>query len=255
MLVDTHAHLTFPKLVSEREEVVARAEAAGVTRIIDVGTNPETSLRAREGARQDSRVFASAGYHPHDSESATDKGLSTIETLLADERVVAVGETGLDFFRDYAPRDTQEGLFREHIRLARQFNLPLILHSRGAEDEVLDVLEEMGAEAVGGVLHCFGGTMDQAKRAVDCGFYLGFGGTVTFKNSDSLEVATSTARDRVLLETDCPYLAPVPFRGKRNEPAYVPHIAQCIAEATATTIEALAEQTTENAVRLFDLEV
>jgi TatD DNase family protein len=254
MLIDTHAHLTYPQLADERAAVIERADASGVTRIIDVGTNEETSRKAVESAAGEDRVYASAGFHPHDSASADEAGLAEIRKLLTGERVVAVGETGLDFFRDYAPHDLQERLFRRHIEMAVEVELPLILHSRGAEDRVIDLLIEMGARKVGGVLHCFGGSVDQASRAIDAGFCLGFGGTVTFKNSDSLQVAMSVPDDRLLLETDCPYLAPVPFRGKRNEPAYVKQIAEHLASSMSIPFETLAERTTSNAVRLFGLE-
>ena len=253
MLVDTHAHLSYPQLASEREALVERATDAGVSRIVDVGTNDKTSKAAIEAAHTHDGVYASAGYHPHDSESADEDGLTAISGWLDDSRVVAVGETGLDFFRDYAPHDLQEILLRRHIGFARESGLPLILHSRGAEDRVMDLLDEEGAREVGGVLHCFGGSVEQAGRAVDMGFHLGFGGTVTFKKSDSLEVALSVPGDRLLLETDCPYLAPVPHRGKRNEPAYVRPIAEFLAERKGVSLSTLAEQTTDNAVRLFSL--
>lgn len=254
MLVDTHAHLTYPQLADEREAVVQRAGEAGVTRMIDVGTNALTSRAAVKAAASDDRVFASAGFHPHDSESADDAGLAAIREMLDAVRVVAVGETGLDFFRDYAPHDLQERLFRSHIEMALETGLPLIIHSRGAEDRVIDLLVETGADVVGGVLHCFGGSAEQAERAVEAGFCLGFGGTVTFKNSDTLAVAMSVPEASLLLETDCPYLAPVPYRGKRNEPAYVRPIAEFLATEMKIPLDALASQTTANAVKLFGLE-
>lgn len=254
MLVDTHAHLTYPQLAAERAEIVRRAETAGVTRIIDVGTTAKTSGVAVESAASEEGVFASVGVHPHDSESADVAGLDEIRSYLGLEHVVAVGETGLDFFRDYAPHDLQEQLLRTHIDMAIAAGLPLILHSRGAEDRVIEVLMETCAGSVGGVLHCFGGSVEQAARAVEAGFHLGFGGTVTFRNSESLQVAVSIPENRLLLETDCPYLAPVPFRGKRNEPAYVRHIAEFLAEAMSIPLDDLAKRTTDNAVALFNLE-
>lgn len=254
MLIDTHAHLSYPQLAEERSEVIARAREAGITRIVDVGTNAATSRSAKESAEEIDDVYASAGFHPHDSESADEAGLVEIEALLRCDAVVAVGETGLDFFRDYAPHDLQERLFRQHITMAKAHRLPLILHSRGAEDRVIEILVEEGAAEVGGVLHCFGGDEEQAERAVAAGFYLGFGGTVTFKKSTSLNVALTVPQDRLLLETDCPYLAPVPFRGKRNEPAYVRQIADFLAEASSVSVDDLARRTTDNAIRLFGIE-
>ncbi len=254
MLIDTHAHLSFPELAAERDAVVGRALEAGVTRILDVGTNVATSELALRSAADHDAVYASVGFHPHDAEGADKAGVSYVRSCLSENRVVAVGETGLDFFRDYAPRDLQEQLFRTHIEMAIDAGLPLIIHSRGAEDRVIEILRASDAARVGGVLHCFGGSIDQADRAVEAGFYLGLGGTVTFKNSDSLGVAHSVPHDRRLLETDCPYLAPVPFRGKRNEPAYVRYIAEFLAEQEGSSLTDIAEQTGANAVRLFKLE-
>lgn len=254
MLIDTHAHLSFRDLAAECDAVIDRAADAGVTRIVDVGTNAETSRSAVDTAARRPEVFAAVGYHPHDSEAADDEGLAFVRDSLDHPRVVAVGETGLDFYRDYAPHDTQERVLRAHVEMALEVGLPLILHSRAAEDRVLEVLEEMDAGRVGGVLHCFGGDEAQARRTVDAGFHLGFGGTVTYKKSTSLAVAQSVPPDRLLLETDCPFLAPVPFRGKRNEPAYVREIAAFLAESNGEPVETLAATTTANAVRLFGLE-
>jgi TatD DNase family protein len=182
-----------------------------------------------------------------------ERSLTELPGLLLHEKVVGVGETGLDFFRDYAPREVQERVFRRHIRLARETGLPLVVHSRGAEERVLDLLEVERADEVGGVLHCFGGDLEQAKRGVGLNFYLGFGGTVTFKKSSSLPVALQVPPDRLVLETDCPYLAPVPHRGRRNEPAYVRCVAQRLAQEEGVPMERLFERTTQNALRLFRL--
>ncbi|MEE2754875.1 MAG: TatD family hydrolase [Candidatus Latescibacterota bacterium] len=255
MFIDTHAHLSFPQLAEDQPGVIRRAVEAGVTRIVDVGTNAVTSWLAVEAARIHQEVFASAGFHPHESESADDKGLEEVRSCLTRPKVVAVGETGLDFFHEYAPHDLQERLFRKHIVLATEFGLPLIIHSRGAEDRVIDILNESRAGDVGGVLHCFGGSVEQVARAVDGGFYLGFGGSVTFKKSTSLEAARSVPVDRLIFETDCPYLAPVPFRGKRNEPAYVRNIAEFLVDSWGIPLGDLAQQTTDNASRLFNFEV
>ena len=253
MLVDTHAHLNFPQFLGEEEATIRRAGAAGVARIVNVGTNLDVSRRALDLACRHEGVYATAGFHPHDVELADPDGLKTLGRLAGNEKVVAVGETGLDFFRDYAPRPLQERIFRFHIDLALQAELPLVIHSRGAEDRVMDILEAEGGREAGGTLHCFGGCADQARRAVDLGFHLGFGGTVTYKGSKSLRVAMGIPPDRVLLETDCPYLAPVPYRGQRNEPAYVRQIAEFMAGSTDEPLEGLAARTTVNALRLFGL--
>jgi len=253
VLVDTHTHLNFPQFDEDRHEAIARAHQAGVRRIVNVGTNLESSRAAADLARRTDGMVATAGFHPHDVLAASDERLEALTELMADEAVVAVGETGLDFFRDYAPRDVQERVFAFHIRLAAACALPLVMHSRGAEDRVMEILGAEGGGAVRGVLHCFGGTAAQAERAVEMGFFLGFGGTVTFKNADALSVAQSIAGDRLLLETDCPYLTPAPQRGRRNEPAFVRHVAMFLAERSGQDVEALARRTTENAERMFRL--
>jgi len=253
MLVDSHAHLMFPHFKKEMDHLLARARDAGVGQVVNVGTNLDTSQAAIDLAEVKEGVFASAGFHPADSEKADKNALAKLPDLLHHPRVVAVGETGLDHYRDYAPRDVQEKVFRAHIRFARDVGLPLIIHSRAAETPVLDVLEEDGAEEVGGVMHCFSGNADEARRAVELNFYLGFGGIVTFKNSNALDVALSVPPDRLLLETDCPFLAPVPKRGKRNEPAFVRYVADCLAKAGFADYDMVCQQTTHNAEPLFGL--
>lgn len=251
MLVDTHAHLNFPQFDADREAVIRTAREAGVGRIVNVGTTLEVSRRAVDLAAEYEGVYATAGFHPHDVAGADGAGLRGLAGLVKAAQVVAVGETGLDFYRDYAPREVQERAFCWHIRLARETGLPLVVHSRGAEDRVLDLLEAEGGGEVGGVLHCFGGDGAQAGRGADLGFYLGFGGTVTYKKSSALPVALGVPADRLLLETDCPYLAPVPRRGRRNEPAYVRYVAEFLAAQAGEPLQALAERTTANAARLF----
>jgi TatD DNase family protein len=253
MLVDTHAHLNSPQFSKDRDGVIQNARKAGVTRIVNVGTTLEVSRRAAALAQGQEGVYATAGFHPHGVEKVEERSLTELPGLLLHEKVVGVGETGLDFFRDYAPREVQERVFRRHIRLARETGLPLVVHSRGAEERVLDLLEVERADEVGGVLHCFGGDLEQAKRGVGLNFYLGFGGTVTFKKSSSLPVALQVPPDRLVLETDCPYLAPVPHRGRRNEPAYVRCVAQRLAQEEGVPMERLFERTTQNALRLFRL--
>ena len=254
MLIDTHAHLSFPQFKGDVPEVLERARQAGVTRIVNVGTQLDSSRAAVELAECEAGIFAAVGFHPADSTGADAASLGEMGALLAHPKVVAVGETGLDFYRDYAPRDVQEASFRAHIRLAREAGLPLIVHSRAAEGRVLEVLAEEGGSDVGGVLHCFAGCSDQAHRAVDLNFHLGFGGIVTYKNSASLKVALGAPARRLLLETDSPFLAPVPMRGKRNEPAHVRHVAECLAANGALDFNTLCRQTTENAVALFGLD-
>jgi len=253
VLVDTHAHLSFPQFSTDREAVIGAAASAGVTRVIDVGTDLETSREAAALAASRDGVSAGVGFHPHDAPRADAGGLAQLERLLAQRAVVAVGETGLDFYRDYAPAAQQERAFIAHIELALRHDMPLIVHSRAAETRVLRVLEDEGLGRARGVLHCFGGSSDEAERAVELGFYLGFGGTITYKNSSVLEVALNARPDRVLLETDCPYLPPTPYRGRRNEPAHVRTVAQFLADARSVALDVVAEETSGNAVRLFGL--
>lgn len=253
MLIDTHAHLSFKQFDDDRAAGIEGAEKAGVTRVVDVGTNLEVSRQAIALAEADPRVLATAGFHPHDAEKATDAALAMLPDLLSHERVVAVGETGLDFFRDYAPRDLQERVFRHHIHLARDTGLPLVVHSRGAEDEVLDMLEVEGGGEVDAVLHCFGGTAEASSRAVAMGFFLGFGGTVTYPKSTSVGVARSIPGDRLLLETDCPYLAPQAVRGKRNEPSHVQLVAEFLADQLGESLDIFSRRVTVNAERFYKL--
>ena len=253
MLVDTHAHLSFPQFESDCEAVIANARDVGVLAIVNVGTDLEVSRRAVALAQDHEGVYATAGIHPHDVERVSPNGMEVLAELLDHSKVVAVGETGLDYFRDYAPRELQEEAFRRQIALARDRGLPLVVHSRGAEARVAEILAAEGASDVGGVLHCFGGGLEEARRGLDLGFHLGFGGTVTFKNSTSLGLALEMPPERVVLETDCPYLAPDPHRGARNEPAYVRHVARRLSEASGEDLARLCEQTSQNAQRLFRL--
>ena len=251
MLVDSHAHLSYPQYKDDRSEVILRAKEAGVDRIVNVGTNLKVSQAAVALSESYKNIFATAGFHPHDVENADAAQLSEVQELLDHNQVVAVGETGLDYFRDYAPQAIQEEIFIAHIRFAIESELPMVLHSRGAEDRVLELLSREGASRVGGVLHCFGGDLTQAEKAVKLNFHLGFGGTVTYKNSASLAVALGVPLDRILLETDCPYLAPVPKRGKRNEPGYVKFVAEFLGAQKGLSFEGVCEQTSQNAGKLF----
>lgn len=253
MFVDTHAHLSYSQFDDDREDVIARAAESGVTRVVDVGTNLNMSRRAVALAEAHEGVFATVGFHPHDVDGVTEEALQGLLPLLAHEKVVAVGETGLDYFRDYAPRDLQERVFRHHIRVAKETGLPLVVHSRGAEERVLELLADEGGGEVVGVLHCFGGGAALARRAIDQGFFLGFGGTVTYPRSTAAAVAATVPEDRLLLETDCPYLAPQAVRGKRNEPSGVQLVAAFLADLLGIPEDALARTTSANAERLYGL--
>jgi TatD DNase family protein len=256
MFFDTHAHLDLPPLSENEEKVVARARDAGVDRIVTVGIDPESSAKAVEIAHRHPGVYASVGLHPHDASSLSDALLSRLEALSRCDKVVAIGETGLDFHRDRSPRDAQRAAFREQVRLARRRNLPVIVHDRDAHDEVLSILSEENASEVGGIFHCFSGDLAMARKAQAMNFLISIPGAITYPKSETqAEAVRKLPPDRLLIETDCPYLAPVPHRGKTNEPAFVPLVAGRIAQLKGLSVEDVARITTLNAVRLFRIPV
>lgn len=255
MLFDTHAHLNDPKFDEDREDVIKRAqEKYDVSRVVNIGYNRETIQTCLELAEAYDFIYAAVGWHPHDAKHMRDDDLAWIEQLAAHEKVVALGEMGLDYYWNNSPRDVQADVFRRQITLAKKVNLPIIIHDRDAHEEVVQILKEEHAEEVGGVMHCFGGDWEIAKQCLSLGFYIGLGGPVTFKKADDVrEIARKVPIDRLLIETDCPYLAPEPKRGKRNETGYVYYVAEKMAEVRGMSTEQLAAQTTENACRLFNL--
>jgi TatD DNase family protein len=254
-LVDTHAHLDSSRFEPDREEVIARARENGIDHLLTVGTDLPSSRLNAAIARRHPDIHAAAGIHPHDALTATDAALTELRELIAAEpKIVAVGEIGLDFYRDRAPRDAQRHAFRQQIRLAREVGLPLIIHDREAHDEVVAILREEKADEVGGVLHCFSGDLAMARACLDLGFYISFPGTITYpKNEAARAVVKGVPIERLLVETDCPYLAPQSLRGRRNEPAYVRHTAEAVAAIKGLTIADVARITTLNAFRLFSI--
>jgi TatD DNase family protein len=261
MFVDSHAHIDGEEFDADRGEVVARARAAGVAAILNVGTGDPRSgslERAVRVAEEYENVFAAAGVHPHDARLFDDAAEERLAKLLQGSvRAVAWGEIGLDYHYDHSPRDVQREVFRRQLRLAREAGLPVIIHSREADEDTVEILAEewAGAER-GGVMHCFGGGRWMAERALELGFYISFAGNVTFKKAEPLrEVALAVPPDRLLVETDCPYLAPVPHRGRRNEPAYVADTARFVAGLRGTTPEELGRVTSDNFSRLFRVEL
>ena len=252
LLADTHAHLDLNDYDEDRADVIVRARAAGISFIVNVGFNLETSRNAVDLAARYDFIYASVGVHPHDAASVDEAALDELASMAADERVVAVGETGLDYYRDLSPREEQQRSFREHIRLARRLELPLIIHNRDALDDVLEIVDDECAGEVGGVMHCFPGDAAYAEQVVRRGFHVGVGGPVTFSSAGRLaEVARTVPRRMLLLETDAPWLAPTPHRGKRNEPAYVALVAERVAELRGMSVQDLGRATTGNAMRLF----
>jgi TatD DNase family protein len=256
MFVDSHAHVDGPEFDADREEVIERAWAAGVSKILNVGTgDPHSGAfeRAVELGRKHENVYTAIGTHPHDARLYDDQAEDKIKRLIESERVIAWGEIGLDFHYDNSPRDVQVDVFKRQLRAAHECDLPVVIHTREAEPETIDILKIDYADANRrGVFHCFSGSMDLARRALELGFMISFSGIVTFKKADELRaVAKEVPLDRLLIETDCPYLSPIPYRGKRNEPAYVVEVARCLAVIHNLEIEEFARITTENFQRFF----
>ena len=233
-LIDTHCHLTFEQLAWEIDEVVERSVAAGVAGWITVGTDPEHNLKAVELAGRFDNMFAGVGIHPHDARDVTAETMVKLKELARNEKVVAIGETGLDFHYDFSPRQDQRRVFEAQLEIARQMNLPVIIHSREAFDETIDILEQfIGLKGTlkGVVFHCFAGSAQQARIVLDHGFYISFTGVVTFRNAENArEAAKIVPPDRLMLETDCPYMSPAPMRKQKiNEPALMVHTARFVA--------------------------
>jgi TatD DNase family protein len=256
ILFDTHAHLNDPKFDEDRDEVISRARSEyGVRFILNVGYNRETIRTSLQLAKTHDFIFSSVGWHPHDAKDCTDEDLAWIRELTRHPKVVALGEMGLDYYWDNSPRDVQAEVFRKQISIARETGLPIIIHDRDAHEDVVRILREERADEVGGVMHCFGGDLSIMEECLKLGFLIGLGGPVTFKNAKlPQEIAKHVPLDRLLIETDCPYLAPHPYRGKRNETGYVRLVAEKIAEIRGLSLEELAKITMDNALRLFRLE-
>jgi len=255
-LIDSHCHLDEERFATDRDAVIARAHAAGVTRMVTIGASG--SMQANHDAvglaQQHASIFATVGIHPHEASAVTPAVIDEITRLAGAPRVVAIGETGLDYYYDNSPRPSQQDAFRQFIALARQLRLPLVVHLRDAYDDALTILRDEGAADVGGVIHCFSGDRGAARAVLDLGFHLSFSGIVTFKNADELRAAARlTPADRLLVETDAPFLAPIPYRGKRNEPAYVVQTAAAIAAVRQQSLDELATLTHTNTERLFRL--
>jgi TatD DNase family protein len=255
-LVDSHCHLGDPRYDEDREETIARARAAGVGAIVCVGAiGPmATNEHALELARSTPEIVVAIGIHPHDVAAATDMDYVQLRALCAADHVAAVGETGLDYHYNHSPPDVQRTHFRRTVQLARDVERPIVVHCREAFSDTRTILDEEGARAVGGVIHCFTGGPREARIFVDLGFYISVSGIVTFKNADEVRAAAAMIPDdRLLIETDGPYLAPVPHRGRRNEPAYVRHVAETVATLRGVSLDRIAQLTSGNAARLFGL--
>jgi len=262
MLIDSHCHIDGEQFDGDRGEVVQRAKDACVVAMLNVGTGDPHSndfLRAVAVAEKYENVFASVGVHPHDAKLYDEKAENhLIDLVKSSKKVIAWGEIGLDFYYDHSPRDVQIEVFRRQIRKARELGLPIIIHSRDANDETVEILNEdcSGNDFPGGIMHCFGGTSAMAENLLQLGFLISFAGNVTFKKADNLrDAARIVPLDRLLVETDCPFLTPVPFRGKRNEPSFVVHTAQFLADLYGVELETLTDATTKNFLSFFRLEI
>ncbi|MGO1061125.1 TatD family hydrolase [Planococcus sp. FY231025] len=254
MFIDTHVHLNADQYDEDLNEVIDRALENNVTKMIVIGFDRKTIQRAMELAEKYEFIYAVVGWHPVDAIDCTEEDLKWIEELAAHKKVVAIGETGLDYHWDKSPKEVQQEVFRKQIRLAKKVKLPIIIHNRDATEDVLRILKEEDAKEVGGVMHCFGGSVETARESIAMNFMISLGGPVTFKNAKKpKEVAEAIGLEHLLIETDAPYLAPHPYRGKRNEPSYVPLVAEEIARLKNVSVEEVAEATTRNAEQFFKL--
>ena len=258
MLIDTHSHLDDRRFDRDREAVIARAQEAGVHTFITIGCDLATSRAAVALADRYPFVYATVGVHPHEVRHVKDAWFTELRDLARHPKVLAYGEIGLDYHYDHSPRDIQRARFREQVRLARELTLPIVIHTREAQEDTIGILKEERASELGGVFHCFSGDAWLAKDALDLGFYVSFSGVITFHNATMLrEIAVTVPMDRLLIETDCPYLTPVPHRGNRNEPAYVKLVAEQIAHVRSArgpmSVEEVGQITSANARRAFKI--
>ena len=252
MFFDTHAHYCDKRFNDDRDELLSSMPDAGISLILNSGSSLRSSRFSLELSDKYPFIYASVGVHPHDSKSMEDDTVLEIEKLLSHPKAVAVGEIGLDYHYDFSPRDVQKKRFREQMELARRLGLPVIIHEREALNDTLDIIRDF--KDLCGVMHCFSGSWETAKIVLDLGWYLSFTGVITFKNAKrALEVLEKMPADRIMLETDCPYLAPDPMRGKRNSSLFLPYIAQKVAEVREVTVSEIAGLTTENGKRFFGL--
>lgn len=255
MLIDTHVHLNADQYEGEIDDVITRAKEDGVEKFVVIGFDRKTIQRTMDLIEEYDEVYGVIGWHPVDAVDCTDEDLEWIESLADNEKIVAIGEIGLDYHWDKSPKDVQEEVFIKQIELAKRVNLPIVIHNREAEEDAIRILEENDAKAVGGIMHSFhNGTDEQIDRVLDMGFYVSLAGVITFKNAKRpKEVAQYVPLNRLVVETDAPYLTPHPYRGKRNEPKLVRLVAEELAELRGISIEEVEKATTENAKRIYNI--
>ncbi|HHV38486.1 MAG TPA: TatD family hydrolase [Tepidimicrobium sp.] len=255
MLIDSHVHLDDGRYDRDRDHLISSLKENGVDLVINIGADLQSSIRSVSLSEDYDNIYAAVGVHPHSTKEMSDSTIDTLKSLASRDKVVAIGEIGLDFYRDLSPRDIQRQRFIEQLELAKEIDLPVVIHSRDAAGATFDILKEAQDGNLEGVLHCYSGSMEMAMEYIELGFYISLAGPVTFKNARvPKEVAKAVPLDRLLIETDSPYLTPEPYRGKRNEPIYVRYVAGTIAELRGISFEEVANRTSENARRLFGLE-
>jgi TatD DNase family protein len=252
-MIDSHCHLDFEAFKNEREELVAAAHRAGVHTIINIGVDLESSSRSVALAERFDNIYATVGVHPHDADTLDEAGLRELEEMAGHSRVVAIGEIGLDYYRNLSPRRVQIEAYRRQLELAGRLNLPVVIHTRAAFDQSIAILAEYTSRLPGGVFHCFPGDIEDAQKVLGLGFAIGVGGVITFGDTQMARVAAALPLESILLETDAPFVAPVPFRGKRNQPAYVAHVCRRLAELRDCPVTEVEKITDRNCRKLFGL--
>lgn len=253
MLIDTHAHYMMDKFSADLDQVICRAEEAGIGAIINVGTDIETSKQAVQQSEKYDMMFSASGIHPHEASKVQEKDWDELTSLLDTKKNVALGEIGLDYFYDFSPRDIQLQLFEKQLKLAKELKLPIIIHSRNAMDDTLKVIDSVSENPWQGVFHCFGGNKEDALKVLERGFHISFTGVMTFKNFKEMDAVLAVPLEKLLLETDAPYMTPVPHRGKRNESMYIPVMRDFLADMHFVPKHEIEAVTTENAKGLFGL--
>ncbi|MFY9175259.1 MAG: TatD family hydrolase [Peptococcia bacterium] len=254
MYFDTHAHLDDRKYREDQDLVISRAKEAGLELIVNVGYNIASARRTVELTKKYDLIYGTVGMHPHDAKDLDGDGLRELKRLAQEPKIVAIGEIGLDYHYDHSPRDVQQRVFRRMIGLAQEVKLPIVIHDREAHEDVFRILREEKAEEVGGIFHCYSGSWPLAKEAIEMGFYISIAGPITFHNAKkTVEVVKEVPLEWLLIETDSPYLAPVPYRGKRNEPAHVVKVAEMIAQIKGLEVEEVGRVTTANGKRAYGI--
>lgn len=255
MLIDSHAHLDDKRFDGDRHVLIKSLESNGIELVVNIGADLETSLNSVNLANKYDNIYAAIGVHPHSASEMTPDSLEKLRELSSNQKVVAIGEIGLDFYYDNSPRDIQRKWFKEQLKLAKELNLPVVIHSRDATQETFDMIKDAQDGRLKGVMHCYSGSLEMAREYIKLGFFISLAGPVTFKNARVVrEVASHLPLDKLMIETDCPYLTPEPYRGKRNEPMFVKYVAEKIAQIKNITIEELAEHTNRNTKDLFRID-